>query len=261
MSPKSADAAGCPALCRPAATKLRVAIVVPCYNEEPALHHLHGMLQKTQDMLGDRYDVHFLFVDDGSIDGTWKLLRELFGSWANCTLLRHEHNRGLTAAFLTGLHAATAPIVCCMDSDCTYDPRELANMIPLLADGVDVVTASPYHRRGLVRNVPGWRLALSKVSSFLYRRILHQKLATWTCCFRVYRKSALASLTVSTNGFQGIAEILARLDLRGACIVEYPATLDVRAFGESKMRVGRTIVGHLRLLSRLLCFRLLGRRA
>jgi dolichol-phosphate mannosyltransferase len=236
--------------------KMPVSVIVPCYNEEPGLHHLRDMLHKTLLALGESYELRFLFVDDGSVDGTWPLLNDLFGSWSNCTLLRHDCNRGLTAAFLTGLNAADTEIVCCMDSDCTYDPRELANMLPLLVDGVDVVTASPYHPQGGVRNVPAWRLGLSKVSSFLYRRVLHQKLCTWTSCFRAYRKSALGGLHVGMSGFQGIAEILARLDLRGSRIVEYPTVLDVRAFGQSKMRVLRTIAGHLRLLARLLCLRL-----
>jgi glycosyltransferase involved in cell wall biosynthesis len=240
------------------AARVRVAVVVPCYNEEPALHHLHARLLETTAVLADRYQVHFLFVDDGSTDETWKILNDLFGSWPDCSLLRHERNRGLTAAFLTGFRASKEEVVCCMDSDCTYDPRDLAHMIPLLADGVDVVTASPYHPEGGVRNVPAWRLKLSMVSSFLYRRILQQKLCTWTSCFRAYRRSALVGLPVSTDGFQGIAEILARLDLRGSRIIEYPTVLDVRAFGQSKMRVLRTIAGHLRLLGRLLWLRLSG---
>jgi hypothetical protein len=110
-----------------------------------------------------------------------------------------------------------------MDCDCTYDPHELAKMIPLLADGVDMVTASPYHEQGAVRNVPEWRLALSKTLSRCYRVVLHQRLATYTSCFRVYRRSALTGLTLRHEGFLGVAEMLGRLDLRGSRIVEYPA--------------------------------------
>jgi dolichol-phosphate mannosyltransferase len=239
---------------RPART--RVAVIVPCYNEEPALHHLRDRLRLAQAALAERYDAQLLFVDDGSVDRTWPLLRELFGGWANSTLLRHEHNRGLTAAVLTGLRHAEPDIVCCIDADCTYDPCELVRMIPLLGDGVDLVTASPYHPQGAVRNVPAWRLKLSKSASLLYRRVLHNKLATYTSCFRVYRKSAFANLAVGSPGFLGITELLVRLDLAGGRVVEYPTTLDVRAFGQSKMRILRVIGGHLRLLARLLCLRL-----
>jgi hypothetical protein len=132
-------------------------------------------------------------------------------------------------------------------------------MIPLLAPGIDLVTASPYHPQGRVRNVPGWRLLLSRGASFLYRRVLRQKLHTYTSCFRVYRRSAVAALEVRETGYLGIAEMLGRLDLQGARVVEHPATLEVRMLGCSKMKTLRTIRGHLRLLARLAWLRLFGR--
>jgi hypothetical protein len=142
-----------------------------------------------------------------------------------------------------------------MDCDCTYDPHELAQLIPALTDDVDMVTASPYHPKGKVLNVPAWRLGLSKTASFLYRRILHHKLNTFTSCFRVYRRSAVVDIPIKEGGFLGVAELLGRLDLKGCRIRECPATLEVRLFGTSKMKVIRTVIGHLKLLSLLLYLR------
>src|SRR5690606_34938501 len=129
--------------------------------------------------------------------------------------------------------------------DCTYDPGELAHMIPLLQPGIDLVTASPYHPGGRVSNVPGWRLLLSKGASFLYRRALGQPLHTYTSCFRVYRRSAVLPIHLVEPGFLGIAELIGKLILRGGRIAEFPATLEVRMLGRSKMRVAKTIFGHL----------------
>ena len=144
-----------------------------------------------------------------------------------------------------------------MDCDCSYDPLELKNMLPLLIDGVDLVTASPYHPAGRVKNVPSWRLGLSNGLSILYRSFLPQKLHTWTSCFRVYRRSAVVGLPLTEGGFLGTAELAAQLSLKGSRIVKHPATLSVRIFGESKMKTCRTIRGHLRLLARLFRQRLL----
>jgi polysaccharide deacetylase family protein (PEP-CTERM system associated) len=232
-----------------------VSVVVPCFNEELALHYLSNTLKSVEASLEKDYDLRLIFVDDASTDKTWTSLHELFGSKPNCKLLKHERNQGVAAAILTGLRAAETEIVCSIDCDCTYDPHELRNMIPLLSEEVDMVTASPYHPQGAVRNVPSWRLSLSKASSFLYRQVLRQKLYTYTSCFRTYRKSAVVDLKVREGGFLGVAELLGRLDLSGAKIVEYPATLEVRLFGWSKMKILRTIAGHLRLLSRLLAMR------
>lgn len=240
----------------PAVARTPVTVVVPCHNEEAGLSYLGNTLRSVEAKLGDRYDLRFAFVDDASTDHTWELLGQQFGGHANCTLLRHDRNQGVAAAILTGLRAATTDVVCSMDGDCTYDPHELAQMIPLLSDGVDMVTASPYHPQGAVRNVPGWRLVLSRAASFLYRRVLSQPLYTYTSCFRVYRRDAIVSMELDERGFLGVAELLGLLVLRGSKVVEYPAVLEARLLGHSKMKAVRGVVGHLRLLGRLLRLRL-----
>ena len=240
----------------PATTRLPVSVVIPCFNEELILPYLSNTLKSVEAALEQDYELRFIFVDDSSTDATPQSLRQLFGSWPNSIFVRHTRNLGVAAAILNGIRHAETEIVCSIDCDCTYDPHELRNMIPLLTEGVDMVTASPYHPQGGVRNVPGWRLSLSKGASMLYRRVLRQRLYTYTSCFRVYRRHALAVLRLRETGFLGVAETLGRLDLSGAKIVEYPATLEVRLFGRSKMKVVRTIGGHLRLLVRLLAMRM-----
>lgn len=237
-----------------------VSVVIPCYNEELALPYLANTLKSVEASMAARYDLRFIFVDDCSRDKTWEVLQKLFGGNPRYQLLQHQQNSGVAAGILTGLRAAQTEIVCSMDCDCTYDPHELAAMIPLLTDDVAMVTASPYHPQGAVRNVPEWRLSLSRGASWLYRRIVRQPLYTYTSCFRVYRRSWAAAVELDEKGFLGVAEMLAKLDLSGACIVEHPSTLEVRLFGESKMKVGRTIIGHLKLMSRLMRLRLRGEK-
>jgi polysaccharide deacetylase family protein (PEP-CTERM system associated) len=228
-----------------------ISIVIPCYNEEAALPYLANTLRSVEAELSEKYEPTFIFVDDCSSDNTFKILDELFGSKDNFTIVKHEKNQGVAAGIMTGLRQAKTEIVCSMDCDCTYDPHELSKMIPLLTDDVDMVTASPYHKNGGVRNVPEWRLFLSKGASFLYARTLHTKLSTFTSCFRVYRKSSVVNLPIEEKGFLGVAEMLGRLDLSGGKIVEFPTVLEVRLFGFSKMKTVRTIFGHLKLLSKL----------
>jgi polysaccharide deacetylase family protein (PEP-CTERM system associated) len=228
-----------------------VSIVVPCYNEELILPYLANTLGSLAAALAADYELSFAFVDDGSVDGTWAALVRLFGGRPDCTLLRHGENRGVAAAILTGIRHVATEVVCSIDCDCTYDPHQLRSLIPMLEEGVDLVTASPYHPEGQVRNVPAWRLALSKTLSRAYRRVLHHKLATYTSCFRVYRRGAVDSLPLREGGFLGVAEMLGLLDLAGGRIVECPAVLEVRLLGRSKMKIARTVAGHLRVLARL----------
>lgn len=235
-------------------------IVVPCFNEELVLPYLANTLRSVEEALSHEYTLYFIFVDDGSSDGTWHSLQQQFGAQRNCLLVRHLENRGVAATILTGIRAAETDIVCSIDCDCTYDPHELKNMLPLLSAGVDLVTASPYHPQGKILNVPSWRLLLSKAASFLYRCVLPQRLYTYTSCFRVYRRKTITDLTLREQGFLGVAELVGQLGLRNAHIVEHPAVLAVRVLGYSKMKVLQTVLGHLRLLTRLLLQRATGRK-
>lgn len=225
-----------------------VSVVVPCFNEELLVPHLKNTLDEVNHRLGVRYDVEFVIVDDGSTDGTWARLNATFAGQGHVKLLRHDVNQGVAAAILTGLRGAHSEVVCSMDSDCSYDPLKLAEMIPLLTPGVDLVTASPYHPGGGVKNVPNWRLTLSRGCAWLYRRILNTKLHTYTSCFRVYRRSTVSAIPLKHPRFLGVAELVGRLDLAGKKVVEYPAVLETRMIGRSKMKTLRTVFGHLGLM-------------
>ena len=146
-----------------------------------------------------------------------------------------------------------------IDADCTFDPAQLPAMLALMTDGVDVVSASPAHDAGAMKNVPRWRAAMSRGAAMLYRRVLRQRLSSYTSCFRIYRRSVVAGMVLSEPGFCGVAEILGRLDLAGRQIVEFPALLETRVLGQSKIRVARTVRDHLRLLARLAACRWFGR--
>ena len=73
------------------------------------------------------------------------------------------------------------------------------------------MTASPYHPDGEVKNVPGWRLLLSRGASALYRVALKQNLSTFTSCFRVYRRESVTDIAIENGNFLGIAELLGKL--------------------------------------------------
>ena len=228
-----------------------VTIAIPCFNEADNLVYLSNTLRRFIEDNDAGWDFSFVFVNDGSDDKTADELHKLFGAWKNTQVISHERNRGVAAATLTGIRAATTEVVCVLDADCSYDPAQLTKMVPMLTDGIDLVTASPYHPDGAVLNVPAWRLFISRSVSRLYHVLLNNRLATYTACVRVYRRSRAAQIKTDRGGYLGITEILVRLDQSGAKIVECPAILEARVLGSSKMKIVRTIGGHLALLARL----------
>ena len=110
--------------------------VIPC-SRELILPYLSNTLKSVEAALEQDYELRFIFADDSSTDATFQSLQQLFGSWPNATFIRHRRNLGVAAAILNGIRHAETEIVCSIDCDCTYDPHELRNMIPLLAEGVD----------------------------------------------------------------------------------------------------------------------------
>jgi len=181
-----------------------------------------------------------LLVDDGSTDGTHEALQLLTAGRTHYRVLRHATHHGVSGAILAGLRGASTEIVASIDCDCTYDAHDLARMIPLLTDDVAMVTASPYHPQGSVRGVARWRLGCSKLLSRLYRRILRTQLHTYTSAFRVYRRSAVAGITLARSDYLGLPELIARLDGTSR-IVEHPTTLSAPE--------GRTTLSGARLAS------------
>ncbi len=230
-------------------------MVIPAFNEVASAAKLCESLIDLEVNLPN-YEFQFIIVDDGSSDATVDVVRDLLRHRSNASVIVHETNRGVAAAIMTGIDAASTEIVCSMDFDCSYDPAQIGDLLALLTEDVDLVTASPYHRNGSVRNVPGWRLFVSRCASLAYRTVLGLDLHTFTSCFRAYRRNAVREMELRNEGFVGVAELLWRMQRRGARIVECPVELSIREFGQSKMRVVQVTLGHLRLLGRILLFRI-----
>lgn len=241
--PPASDAAGA----RP------LTIVVPLKDEADGVASLFEDLDLLVDEFADLASLRFVVVDDGSGDSTWPQLEALARSRPRVRLVRHPQNRGVAAAIRTGIETADTDLVASIDGDLSYDPRELRAMLQLFdATGADVVTSSPYHPRGNVQNVPGWRLFLSRTLSTAYRILLRSDLHTWTSCFRLYRRDRVGGLPLVHDGFLGTAELIVRVLRRGGRVAEHPCTLEARLLGFSKMRVLDTVFEHLGLLVQVL---------
>ena len=238
---------------------LGVSVVVPMYNEQECVGALLKRLGEVMRELVDRYDFEVVFVDDGSTDNTVELLQVAIAGREGYRIVRQRQNRGIGAAIQTGLRAAKHEIVASIDSDGSYDPALIAELAPMLRPGVDLVTASPYHSAGYVENVPGWRLAISRLASRLYGIVCGERLSCYTSCFRIYRRSTTAQIEVEHPGFVGVAELLCRVLENGGIVVEHPAVLRGRVAGHSKMRVVRASVGHFYLMGQIIARRMLRR--
>lgn len=230
----------------------KISIVIPCYNEEAGVPNLVAQLEPVRKKLGERFSLDLIFVDDGSRDRTVELIHDAYPDDSAIQIIRHANNAGLGAALRTGFAAAEGDVVVTIDSDCTYPPSEIPPLLEMLDSQTDIVTASPYHSKGRVVGVPGYRLFMSKSLSAVYRVILRSDLHTFTALFRAHRRDTIKQVHFQSNGFLATTEHLVRCMRAGFRVREYPTTLNVRRYGVSKIKLFDTILDHLKLLFRLL---------
>ena len=246
---------------------MKLSVVVPCFNEEDNIVKLQTeFFPVVEQLIGSSVDggkiafIEIVFVDDGSRDGTNNALQSAFGSLLHPSIsvkfAKHEVNRGLGAALRTGFGNVTGDVILTVDSDGTYHFSTIPSLLELLNGEAAIVTASPYHPKGEVVGVPGYRLILSRGSSLLYRILLDWKIHTYTALYRAYRREVIDQIPFAADDFLGGTELMVKAMLKGHQVAEFPAALHRRMFGVSKARIAKTIVSHLSFQARLVLHRL-----
>ena len=113
-------------------------IVVPFYNEEANIQPLYDRIVGVMDSLGHSYEM--VFVDDGSRDLTYKILKEISDHDERVALIRLRRNFGQTAALKAGFDYTHGEIIVSMDGDLQHDPTEIPQFIEKILEGYDIVS-------------------------------------------------------------------------------------------------------------------------
>ena len=168
-------------------------------------------------------------------------------------ILRLSPNRGLGAALRAGFAAARGEWIATLDADLTFRPAVLKDLLAAArSENADLVAGSPYVRPGDMAGVSWARRLPSLMLNALYRGLFGLQLTSYTPVFRLYRAARLRELELGAEGFEINAEIAARAVLAGWKVAEVPAALEARSAGVSKLRRGRELAKHARLIARLL---------
>lgn len=128
-----------------------ITVIVPCYNEEAALPYFFSEIRKVSDMLSSTYDlcVEFVFVNDGSKDGTLNLLRKFAAEDSRTRYVSFSRNFGKEAAMYAGFRYAKGDYVVIMDADLQHPPAMLEEMyLAIQREGYDIAAARRVSRKG-----------------------------------------------------------------------------------------------------------------
>jgi len=125
-----------------------ISLIVPCYNEEEALPYLYKAISDVRAQMSDR-DFEFIFINDGSKDGTSRVIKGLAAQDKDVRYVLFSRNFGKEAAMYAGLEKARGDYVAIMDADMQDPPALIPEMVRILdSDEADIVAARRVTRKG-----------------------------------------------------------------------------------------------------------------
>lgn len=213
---------------------MKALVVIPTYNEKDNVTRLAGSV------LAQHPDIHILFVDDNSPDGTGKIVDGLVSGNDRIHVLHRAGKLGLGSAYREGFKAALsmgADYIIEMDADFSHDPQVLPEFLSAIQYS-DLVIGSRYLNGVSVVNWPIRRLILSYFASVYTRWVTGLQLRDCTSGFKCFRRSSIEAVdldTVRSDGYSFQIEMNYRCMEKGLRITEVPIIFIDRHAGSSKM--------------------------
>lgn len=207
---------------------MRLSVLIPAFNEAS---HIAEVIARVRAAARPDLSLEIVVVDDGSVDGTARVVEGLAG--ADLRLIRHEANRGKGAAIRSGLPATTGDAVLVQDADLEYDPGDYPALLrPVREEGAQVVYGSRIlggNPRSYLRFYWGGRF-VTAVFNLLYGR----RLTDLTTCYKLFRRDLLVSLPLRCERFEFCPEVTAMVARRGIAIREVPIGYSPRSIAQGK---------------------------
>ena len=215
-----------------------LSIIIPLYNEAESLPELKAWTDRS---LKD-FSYEFIFVDDGSTDASWEVIRSMADK--NVRGIRFRRNYGKSAALYEGFAAAQGDIVVTMDADLQDSPEEIPEMVRMIREeGYDLVSGWKQHRKdnALTKNLP------SKLYNWTARKVTGIRLHDMNCGLKAYRADVVKNIEVYGEMHRYIPYLAqnAGFDRIGEKKVHHQK----RKYGSSKFGMNRFVNGFLDLMS------------
>ncbi len=205
-----------------------VSAIVPVYNEATTVKAVVERLQEVP------LHVEIVAINDGSSDGTGKVLDALHETGGIQKVIHHPKNRGKGAAVRAGIQAATGHVVVIQDGDLEYDPSEFPALLePIRLGKADAVYGSRFHG-GPRRVLFFWHAIGNRFLTLLSNMLTDLNLSDMETCYKMVRADLLKSLPLVSNRFGIEVEVTARLAQAKARIWELPISYSGRTYAEGK---------------------------
>ncbi len=222
------------------ASTARYSIVIPLFNEEDNLRPLYMKIVEIMNTVGSPYQV--VFVDDGSSDRTYALLREICANDSRVVAIRLRRNFGQTTALQAGFDYAEGDVIISLDGDLQHDPAEIPQFIAKINEGYDLVSGWRVKRQDtwLTRRLP------SRIANLIMAKLSGVDIHDFGTTFKAYRREILQHMRLYGEHHRFIPALASSF---GARIAEIPIKNIPRTSGKSNYGLSRTIRVLLDLIS------------
>jgi glycosyltransferase involved in cell wall biosynthesis len=201
-----------------------LSVIVPVYNEVKTIKQIVDIV------LSVPIEKEIIVVDDGSTDGTVKILSDL--RYDNLKAIYHSSNRGKGAAVLTGLEHAVGEYVIVQDADLELDPNDFLALFDVIKDNkADVVLGARFlkeYHGSLIQK------AGNRFLTFVLNILFGAELNDYATCYKLARRETFNSLGLQTTGFDIDVEIICKALRRGLRIKEVHVSYHPRSYKEGK---------------------------
>jgi glycosyltransferase involved in cell wall biosynthesis len=206
-----------------------LSVVVPVYNEGATLREVVEKLLKVPCLL------EIIIVDDCSTDTTSQVANELVHEHPQVRCVRHEKNKGKTAALKTGFALTTGEVVIVQDADLEYDPSDIYGVIRPILDGhADVVFGSRFLVRRAARVLYFYHFLANKFLTFLSNALTNLNMTDIETGYKAFRGNIIRNMIIVSSGFGFEVEVTAKLSKLKVAIYEVPISYYGRTYDEGK---------------------------
>ena len=221
---------------------MQISIVIPLLNEEESLAELYQWLTKVLTL--NRFSYEIIFVDDGSTDGSWRMIMQLAEKDAQVRGIRFLRNYGKSQALHAGFKAAEGEVVITMDADLQDSPDEIPALYEMITkDNYDLVSGWKKKRYDsvLAKNLP------SKLFNWAARKTSGLTLHDFNCGLKAYKKEVIKNVEVSGEMHRYIPVLAKNAGFNR--ITEKVVQHQARKYGVTKFGMSRFINGFLDLIT------------
>ena len=219
-----------------------ISVVIPLLDEQDSLVELHDWI--AQVMQSNRLTYELIFIDDGSRDDSWSIIKKLNTKNPSVSGIRFANNFGKSQALHAGFEKVKGDVVITMDADLQDSPDEIPELFRLIKEeNLDIVSGWKKKRYDayFTKNLP------SKLFNWAARRISGLKLHDFNCGLKAYKKEVIKSIEVYGEMHRYIPVLAVNAGFKN--IIEKPVTHQARKYGKTKFGMERFINGFLDLIT------------